>query len=528
MEKSRILFILLLAFASQTLAQRTVGLLSYDPVDSYDGYNLIYPHNQPDVLLLNNCGEVVHRWEGEVDSRPGNTAYILEDGRIVKTQRPASVAGNPIWAGGGGGTVEIRDWNGNILMISWELKTQEEALQAGRDTALLNQEKLWPDYILEVNPATDEIVWEWHVWDHLIQDFDDTKDNFGVVSEHPELVNLNWDTNNGMADWMHSNALDYNEELDHIMISVPTFHEIWVIDHSTTTAQAASSTGGNSGRGGDLLYRWGNPATYNLGTEEDQKLFYQHDAHWVDDFLSPAHPYYGQIAVFNNRVGEDFSQVNLWESSWDMYKGSYLSDDDVFLPFNYSLTIQHPDPQELYSTGLSSFQVLPNGNFLICSGRFGYSFEITPEDEIVWEYKTPFLAGAPVSQGDTLAINNNLTFRLVRYPLDYAAFDGQDLSEGEYLELNPDSLYCDLVLPVNEIDSEYQLKLFPNPSNGSIILEWEKMGMVDIELIDMLGVTRKKFTGMGGRKYLDLSAIENGIYFVRIGQQESQKLIIQR
>jgi hypothetical protein len=38
---------------------------------------------------------------------------------------------------------------------------------------------------------------------------------------------------------------------------------LWVIDHQTTTAQAASHTGGRYNKGGDLLYRWGNPQTYD-------------------------------------------------------------------------------------------------------------------------------------------------------------------------------------------------------------------------------------------------------------------------
>ncbi len=204
----------LLSFLNiQIFAQNTVGLLSYNPMKTFDGYNLIYPHNQPNVYLLNNCGEIVHVWEDSINFRPGNTAYIMDDGNLVKTKRASAVAGNPIWAGGGGGIVEIRSWdndllwqfelndslnrlhhdiapmpNGNILMISWELKTKEESIQAGRDTALLPQDKLWPDYIIEVNPSNDEIVWEWHVWDHLIQNYDATKDNYGVIADHPELV----------------------------------------------------------------------------------------------------------------------------------------------------------------------------------------------------------------------------------------------------------------------------------------------------------------------------------------------------
>ena len=119
-------------------------------------------------------------------------------------------------------------------------------------------------------PAGGSIVWEWHLWDHLIQDYDPTKDNYGVVGDHPELIDVNYSLApfccpSGNADWTHTNAVDYNEQLDQIMLSVRNFSEIWVLDHSTTTAQAASHSGGRSGKGGDLLYRWGNPAAYRAG-----------------------------------------------------------------------------------------------------------------------------------------------------------------------------------------------------------------------------------------------------------------------
>ncbi len=111
-------------------------------------------------------------------------------------------------------------------------------------------------------------MWEWHVWDHLIQDFDDKKANYGNVGMHPERVDLNY-AKNGNADWLHFNSLDYHPGLDQILVSSPFFNEIWVIDHSTTTAEAAGSQGGLRGRGGDLIYRWGNPAAYRAGTAEE-------------------------------------------------------------------------------------------------------------------------------------------------------------------------------------------------------------------------------------------------------------------
>jgi len=201
-----------------------------------------------------------------------------------------------------------------------------------------------------------------------------------VIADHPELINLNWVTNNGHPDWMHTNGIYYNEELDQIIIGVPTFSEAWVIDHSTTTKQAAGHSGGLSNRGGDLMYRWGNPETYDLGTIDDQTLFSAHDIHWVDDHLIPTHPYYGKIAVFNNRVAEDFSTVNVFTPPWDMYKWGYTFGPIFWGPEEFDLTITHPTPTELHSTGLSSVQILPNNNVLICSGRWGYTFEITPDN----------------------------------------------------------------------------------------------------------------------------------------------------
>ena len=79
----------------------------------------------------------------------------------------------------------------------------------------MSQGTLWPDQIVEVQPVgTDQanIVWEWNIWDHLIQEYDSTKDNYGVVGDHPELLDINFvdspdHLNPYKSDWMHCNAM---------------------------------------------------------------------------------------------------------------------------------------------------------------------------------------------------------------------------------------------------------------------------------------------------------------------------------
>ena len=163
MRRNLLIIIGLLGFIYKVYSQNTVGLQKINPSLSYPGYNLIYSHNQPNVYLLDNCGEIVHQWTDTEEYRPGNVAILLENGQLVKTKRlQSSPVTDPIWAGGGGAIIEIRAWdntllhsferndslirlhhdihsmpNGNVLMIAWIKKTYLEAVDAGRDTSLL-------------------------------------------------------------------------------------------------------------------------------------------------------------------------------------------------------------------------------------------------------------------------------------------------------------------------------------------------------------------------------------------------------
>ncbi|MDE0959857.1 MAG: aryl-sulfate sulfotransferase [Planctomycetota bacterium] len=443
--------------------EQTVGWFHRAPA-TYGGYSFFAPGRDSTTYLIDEIGRVVHSWPS--DFNPGASSYLLEGGDILRTAR---IPGNPpISAGGTGGRVERIAWdgtlmwsfeyssavvqhhhdveplpNGNLLLVAWELKSVAEATAAGRDPTLLPDNQLWPDHIIEVEPGGTSggtIVWEWHAWDHLVQDLDPTLANFGVVADHPEKIDLNYIGTNAGADWLHVNSVDYNAELDQIMLSVPTFAEVWIIDHSTSTAEAASSSGGLRGHGGDLLYRWGNPRTYQAGTTANQMLFFQHCAEWI----APGLPGAGNVIVFNNgvnRPGGNASSVDELVPPIDS-NGDYLLDPgSSFGPAALQWTYMAPIPTDLYGRILGGVQRLPNGNTLLCEGAHGNFIEVTDGGSEVWRYVNPVGPGGPYTQGVSVPTSpvagDNTVFRVQRYSSTSPQLIGRDLTAGEPIENYP-------------------------------------------------------------------------------------------
>ncbi len=194
-----------------------LGLLINDP-KALQGYTLICPFDSTKAFLFDMQGRVVRSWE--TGCGPALSAVLLENGHLL---RPGSIGGDASVFGPGpavGGRIQEFTWdgevvwdfkfynakqlphhdmtrlpNGNVLLIVWDRKTAEEAVAAGRRPELTGEEHFMPDSLIEIKPTgktTGEVVWEWHLWDHLVQDFDKTKPNFGNVGEHPELVNINY------------------------------------------------------------------------------------------------------------------------------------------------------------------------------------------------------------------------------------------------------------------------------------------------------------------------------------------------
>jgi hypothetical protein len=533
MRKTFIFLFLCLVQIIDAKAQPTVGLTQNSPGNT-DGFVLFSSLSSNSTYLIDKCGRKIHSWESIY--RPGLSYYLLPDGTLL---RPGNLNNTTFGSGGKGGIIEKIDWdgnviwsytvsdatqcqhhdvkalpNGNILIIAWELKTDTEAIAQGRNPNLLPA-TLWSEQIIEVEPSGatgGNVVWEWHMWDHLVQDFDNTKSNFGVVNSSVDRVNLNYGASATSSDWLHINSIDYNPTLDQILLSVHNFSEIWIIDHSTTTLEAETSAGGNSGKGGHLLYRWGNPQTYNsVGT---QKFFKQHNAHWLDT----NGPFANQIMVFNNGQGRPGGNYSTIEIINPPVSGSNYSSSLPFQPANFAWQFNAGNPNNLFAQNISGSQQLPNGNVLFCDGPNGIFTEIDTVGSKVWNYINPIGATSISAQG---TVAQNATFRAAYYPKTYSGFVGKNISPGTILEnTNSISDACVLSLTTSLVKSNASFSIYPNPSYGCLSLQFEEptIDAFDVTLTNALGQNILSQSIQIGTKKITLNEnnLPSGVYLIRL------------
>ena len=395
---------------SSTGSQSSSGV-STNSDGAQEGFTLFAPISGTAAYLIDMDGNPVHQWK--LSGTPGHAVYLLEDGRLLATYTVRSSSFGINGGGGGGGGIEILDWagdqiwsyqisdstyyqhhdveylpDGNILAIAWEKISESEALSAGMDSSYVRSYgEVWSEAIFEIDPDMDSIIWEWHAWDHLLP--------LGASPEdHPELIDPNYPTRHQSADWLHINSVDYNEALDQIVLSVHNNNEIWVINHDTSTSEAAGSEG-------DLLYRWGNPEAF--GESGSQVLYGQHDANWIDPESASSN-----VILFNNGNPRSRAYSNVLELEIFPYS---FGEAEIVWEYGSS-----SGDESFFSSRISGAQRLENGNTLICSGAEAWFFEVTSDGKKVWEYKNPY--------GTSLPNGGYVTdvFRAERYSYDFVPY----------------------------------------------------------------------------------------------------------
>lgn len=429
------------------------GVLQYDKENALDGYVLFSPAGETGAYLIDMEGYVVHEWQGS--SGPGLHDRLLPNGHLLRGYTPAgwgtATKPRPVSIGGASGGVEEFDWdgnlvwqcpaisdtmcqhhtfyrmpNGNTLVLVWEYVTMEDSIALGRDPALVQDltatgslAGLWPDAVLEYNPAK-QIVWEWHAFEHLVQNFDPTKPNYGEPIDNPDKYDINFyvKTRFGTWDWSHGNNIEYNPVTDQILVNFRNWGEFYIFDHSTPDSA------------GSILYRWGNPGAYGAGelpvwpNDGDQILWGSHCAVWLGTGDNVNFGTLGHVLVFDNgwlRPSGNLSRSVEVNPNFDNW---IESADNTQMVWSY----QTADQDSFYTTYQGGTGRLSNGNTFITSTDGGHFIEVTPAKKVVWEYVVP----GRNQDGSRQCYTNDRVISSVhrahKYAADYAAFAGKDLS----------------------------------------------------------------------------------------------------
>ena len=524
----------------------------------YPGYTLYSVKNSTTSELIDTNGTVFHSWTHATTAKTMYSSYLMPGGILWRAigHSPVSFTGGPI-----SGEVQKVDYNGNVLwdfvysstlyvthhdicplpngnvlLIAYEVKTAAEVASAGC-TAFSGI--MWPDKIIEVQPTgatTGTIVWEWHEWDHLVQNTNASATNYQTsIVNHPELLNINY---NASKDWSHMNGVGYNPILDQITFSSHNLSEIYVIDHSTTTAQAASHAGGNSGKGGDILYRWGNPAAY--GAVGTKILNVVHDAHWIPEGVPNA----GSLVGYNNGgisgpTGSCVDQVVPPISGYNYT----ITPGLAYTPATYNSR----QASGGYNTNEGGSQQLPNGNTLLSMGISGYLKEFSATGTLLWS-KTltggcakvfrysncyinnaapaiPVISALGSQLGSTLATTyqwylNGVLISGATNQTYNATIGGIYVvritdSNGCVFQYSQGFNYLVSTTNTNENKLSDNIKIYPNPTSGIVKLEVTNFYAVNYEIIvfDLLGniILKEK-----NPSTINISSYDGGIYLLTI------------
>ena len=414
------------------------GTTIYNPEKAYNGYTLM-PIKEVGAVLIDMNGKVVKVWKdlqgfpnkllpggyvmGSLGIRDSAFSYqdqtdlsqIDWDGNVVwkfdhkeyiedEGQTPRWMArqhhdyqreGNPVGYYVPG--MECKTDSGNTLILCHETIHNKR----------ISDKQLLDDVIIEVD-WDGNIVWEWHAQKHFAEyGFSEAAKN--VMFRNP---NQHFTQNGELGDYMHINSMSElgpNKWYDAGDERFNPKNIIWDAREANIMAIISKETG-------KVVWQIGPDFTVSQELRAIGQIIGQHHCHMIPKGL----PGEGNILLFDNggwagygfpdRTSKDGTKVDKRDHS------RVLEINPVTLELVWSYvgsdekTGMMPLVQNtgFYSQLISAAQRLPNGNTLITEGCFCRLFEVTPEKEIVWEYRAPFedLGAAMV-------------YRAYRYPYEY-------------------------------------------------------------------------------------------------------------
>lgn len=397
----------------------------------YPGYNFYASGTK--CYLKDMNGNTIHTWTSRYSVM--SHAYLLRDSSVLFPCSDNNDYGNGKFQSNvalQGGRFQIIKWDGTI---AWDFPYHSSSYMPHHDctfyyttndikelptiftvAATIESDGTIAEKIVEIKPTgatTAEIKWEWKAFEHSTTS----------GTDKPELLDINKGyMSGGMGggmfgkEWLHANHVRYNQQLDLLVIDLKYLSEFIIIDHSTTTKEASGHTGGKYGKGGDILYRWGNPANY--GCSGTKYLSQQHAAAWVPKYFPGTRkllPGAGNILVISNgtRIGYEV----VLPSNNGVYPRTAGNAYGPSTPLK-TINIANMTGNE------GSITRLPNGNTLICKGMGGNSAaEYDSTGTSVWtmtaqgatelfRIDSSYLGSMILDTGDLITNSNNGYFAI--------------------------------------------------------------------------------------------------------------------
>ncbi|MCB0332988.1 MAG: aryl-sulfate sulfotransferase [Bdellovibrionales bacterium] len=325
----------------------------YNETKSFPGYTLYPVVGTAQVLLLDMKGDVVHHWP--VDAQ---RARLLPNGNLLVVHGSKWGTGVEPWKTYKFSVREY-DWNGTLVweydapgrvhhdvarlpngntLFPYRTILPPESLEQITSKRRKRLKQIRSDAIIEVSPF-GRVVWNWKAEEHL-----------DVNSCGKPAC-----TDENAADWTHVNTtyvLPENRFFDggderfrpgNLLILIRNWWTAMILDRET----------------GEPV--WEYTGDYKGG------LSGGHEAVMIE----PGLPGAGNILIFDNgrkiHQGESYAlEIN---------------------PQTKELVWVYDNGKKFFSNSAGALQRLPNGNTLISEDLSGRVFEVTPEKEIVWEYK---------------------------------------------------------------------------------------------------------------------------------------------
>jgi hypothetical protein len=320
------------------------GVLRHDPSRSQQGLTLFSNVYGCSAQLMTLEGEVVNRWSHEPCFKWDN-AVLFENGNLLAVHR-----------GPGDGTASgdaasrallLFDWDGEILWRS-RLPAHHDVDRRpdGVLVTLSSEHRVIPE-IDPVVPTKDHLVvllgpdgavLAGYSMVRLLQS---ARERFRLAK-----VGVQIKLGQREIDLLHSNSVQWMRDerlasenplyaLSNFLLCVRHQDSVAIVDWDRK----------------ELLWAWGRG-----------ELSGPHDA-----TLLPS----GNVLIFDNGLGRGWSRVVEVDPRSDEIVWEYRA----------------PKPEDFYSRAQGAAQRLPNGNTLITDSDSGLLFEVTPEGEIVWEYR---------------------------------------------------------------------------------------------------------------------------------------------